>query len=106
MKGIVATIFSWMLLVSGVVGQQTPKGDPKLTEVWSPVPTVVTPGEQGAPPSDAIVLFNGKDLSQWESWDHSPAKWELNNGIMTVVTGTEAIRTKQAFGDCQLHIEW
>jgi len=88
-----------------VQSQQT-QADPKLTEVWEPVPRVVTPGIGTAPPSDAIVLFNGKDLSQWEKTDGSPAKWKVDGGAVTVVKSTGNIRTKRAFGDCQLHIEW
>ena len=79
---------------------------PKLTEVWEPVPPVVTPGENGAPPSDAIVLFDGTDLSQWQHENGSVVKWKLKDGAMTVVKKTGAIYTKKAFGDVQLHIEW
>jgi hypothetical protein len=71
-------------------------------------PPVVTPGAQpGAPPSDAIVLFDGKDLSGWKSLrDGSDAKWEVKDGYMQVVRGTGDIATKQEVGDCQLHVEW
>jgi hypothetical protein len=66
-------------------------------------PMVIDPGP---PPSDAIVLFDGKDLSQWKSdKDGGPAKWEIKNGA-AIVNGTGGISTKQGFGDCQLHIEW
>ncbi|RMG66439.1 MAG: DUF1080 domain-containing protein, partial [Bacteroidetes bacterium] len=58
------------------------------------------------PPSDAIVLFDGKDLTNWESGDGSPAKWTVSDGAMTVAPGTGSIRTKMGFGDMQLHIEW
>lgn len=62
--------------------------------------------EPGPPPSDAIVLFDGKDLSQWKSdKDGGPARWEIKDGAMTV-NGTGGISTKQGFGDCQLHLEW
>jgi hypothetical protein len=86
--------------------QQQPQGDPKLTEVWKPVPPPVTPGLGGAPPSDAIVLFSGKDLSEWQQIDGGSAKWSVADGAFTVVKGTGNIRTKRGFGDCQLHIEW
>src|SRR2546423_142442 len=60
----------------------------------------------GPPLSDAIVLFNGKDLSQWRSEKNSgPAKWEVKGGVATI-NGTGTIETKQSFGDCQLHVEW
>ena len=61
--------------------------------------------DAGPPPSDAIVLFDGKDLSAWEGAKQGPAKWSVADGIATV-NGTGNISTKQAFGDCQLHVEW
>lgn len=71
-------------------------------------PTVITPGAKpGDPPSDAIVLFDGKDLSGWKSLrDGSNAKWLVQDGYMQVQPRTGDIATKQEFGDCQLHIEW
>ncbi len=71
-----------------------------------PQPPVVTPGEAGKPPSDAVVLFDGKDLSQWASMDGSPTRWILGDGYMECVKGSGYIRTLQNFGDCQLHVEW
>jgi hypothetical protein len=74
-----------------------------------PLPPVVDPGPAGAPvpaPSDAVVLFDGKDLSQWEDAKGQPAKWKVENGFMEVVAKTGSIRTKKGFGDCQLHVEW
>jgi hypothetical protein len=68
-------------------------------------PRKVTPGQNGAPPSDAIVLFDGNDLSKWVNDKGGPADWTVNDGIATV-TGTNQVFTKQAFGDCQLHVEW
>ncbi len=65
-------------------------------------PRVINPGP---PPSDAIVLFDGKDLSQWESAKKGPAQWLVKDGIATI-NGTGSISTKQEFGDCQLHVEW
>jgi hypothetical protein len=65
-------------------------------------PKVIDPGP---PPSDAIVLFDGKDLEAWESDKNGPAKWNVKDGVMTV-THTGYIHTKQAFGSCQLHVEW
>jgi hypothetical protein len=86
--------------------QQQPQGDPKLTEVWKPVPPVITPGLGSAPPSDAIVLFGGKELSEWQQEKGGPAKWSVAEDAFTVVKGTGNIQTKRGFGDCQLHIEW
>lgn len=71
-----------------------------------PQPPVVTPGEAGKPPSDATVLFDGKDLSQWASMDGSPTKWIKGDGYMECVKGSGYVRTLQNFGDCQLHVEF
>ena len=81
---------------------------PEETELYEPVPPKVVPGASGAAPSDAIVLFDGKDLNQWESAvDSTEAKWILNaDGSMTVADKTGDIQTKQSFGSVQLHIEW
>lgn len=73
-----------------------------------PNPPVVTPGlsDHGSP-SDAIVLFDGTDLSKWKSdKDGGRAKWKVRDGYMEVVAKTGAIRTRRSFGCCQLHIEW
>jgi hypothetical protein len=80
---------------------------PTLTEVWKPVPKLVTPGstDSGAP-SDAIVLFGGKDASAFIGGDGKAVKWKIADGSITVEKGTGMITTKSAFGDCQLHIEW
>lgn len=82
------------------------QGNPKDTEVWDPEPVVVTPGSQGTPPSDAIALFDGSDLSRWQHEDGSDASWQVEDGVVTVVVGTRNIQTRQSFGDVQLHIEW
>ncbi len=80
---------------------------PEDTEVWTPVPAVVTPGVGTAPPSDAIVLFNGSNLDQWVSdKGDRPAPWTLQDGAMTVAKGKGAIKTKASFEDFQLHIEF
>jgi hypothetical protein len=77
-----------------------------------PQPKVIAPGtastqeEAGEPPSDAIVLFGGDNLSQWESMKGGPAKWKVENGYMEIVKKTGSLRTKRGFGDCQLHVEW
>ena len=88
------------------IAQAPTEIDPTLTEVWKPVPPIVTPGAGTAAPSDAVVLFDGKDLSAWESVAGGPAKWRVESQAFTVVKGTGDIRTKRAFGDSQLHIEW
>ncbi len=65
-------------------------------------PKIINPGP---PPSDAIVLFDGKDLSKWQSAKEGEAKWDIKDGAM-VVNNTGSIQTKEGFGDCQFHIEW
>lgn len=79
-----------------------------------PQPRIVTPGttstqeKPGEPPSDAIILFDGADLSGWVSSIDgvSPARWKIESGYMEVVPGTGDIQTKEHFSNCQLHIEW
>jgi hypothetical protein len=82
--------------------------DPKATEQWQPVPPVITPGSTaGAAPSDAIVLFDGHNLDQWETVkDGSPARWKVHDGVVTVDKSTGNIQTKQHFKNYQLHLEW
>lgn len=65
-------------------------------------PRIINPG---SPPSDAIILFDGKNLSKWKSANGGEAKWVIKDGAMTV-NGTGSIVTKEEFGDCQLHVEW
>ncbi len=96
-------ILSGLLLSAGLFGQEW---SPELTEKWKPIPPVVTPGDGTAPPSDAIVLFDGSNLDQWVDKAGAAPGWKLEEGIMTVVPGTGDIRTKKGFGDVQLHIEW
>ena len=102
---------NWIILLSmcsfaGTLFAQEMNWKPEYTEYWNNQPAVVTPGEGAKPPSDAIVLFDGKDLSAWTSDDGSEAKWKVENGFFTVVRGTGTIQTKRVFGSCQLHIEW
>lgn len=82
-----------------------PARDPTRTEVWTPVPAVVATPAGGAP-SDAIVLFGGKDTSAWESEQGGRVPWTVADGAMTVVPGSKGIRTTQKFCDVQLHVEW
>jgi hypothetical protein len=90
------------------LAQTAPAGDPKATEQWQPVPPIVAPGKvAGAPPSDAIVLFDGKNLDAWVSTkDHSPAHWKVNDGVLVVDKALGNIETKQLFHNYQLHLEW
>jgi hypothetical protein len=81
---------------------------PEMTEIWNPEVSLVTPGKTSADaPSDAIILFDGNDLSQWVSAkDGSAAPWAVIDGRMEVVPKSGDIKTKLKFGDCQLHIEF
>jgi hypothetical protein len=92
-----------------VLSAQQAERDPHAHEVPPPktAPRVVTPGTMpGAPPADAIVLFDGTDLSKWEADRGGAAQWTVADGAMQVKPGTGGIRTKQPFGSVQLHIEW
>ena len=71
-----------------------------------PQPGVVTPGDNGAPPSDATILFDGKDTSGWVGKDGGDIGWTVENGYMQVAPKTGDITTKDTFGDCQLHLEF
>ncbi len=134
MKKIFVFVFS---ICSFLVNGQEQKTQPapaqmthEMTEFYTPKPNVVTPGKIISdnilvqPPSDAIILFDGTDLSQWEkaqdrnaftrgesSEDFSgttqlEAKWLIENGVMTVNKAEGDIQTKKTFGDFQLHVEW
>jgi hypothetical protein len=87
---------------------QPPKAKPEETEVWGPVPAVVTPGPtDSAPPSDATVLFDGKNLNEWVSVkDKAPATWTIADGILTVDKKGGNIETKRSFKNYQIHLEW
>jgi hypothetical protein len=97
-------------VVAPLAAQQAAEPKPEETEVWTPVPKIVTPGATNtAPPSDAIVLFDGKNLDEWVSaQDHTPAQWVVADGVMTVkkAKGVGNIETKRAFKNYQLHVEW
>jgi hypothetical protein len=90
--------------------QKGRRGNPKETEVWEPAPKVVTPGvDSSAPPLDAVVLFDGKNLDEWvQTKDKSPAKWIVRDGVLVVnkARGVGNIETKRSFRNFQLHVEW
>lgn len=83
---------------------------PEMTEIWEPEVTVITPAKRlGDPPSDAIILFDGKNLDQWVSQKDitKPAPWLIvGHEHMEVVPESGGIQTKMTFGDCQLHLEF
>ena len=102
---------TFLVMAAAVMFAQQPgQMKPEDTEVWTPVPPIVTPGvTDSAPPSDAIVLFDGKNEDEWVSaQDHAPARWDVHDGILTVskVSGTGNIETRRRFKNYQLHIEW
>jgi hypothetical protein len=102
-------LFTAMLAGTFLIASAQDKPKHEDTEVYEPVPNVVTPGKTNSDaPSDAIVLFNGKNLDLWTPSDHrgDPAEWVVENGILTVKKGTGNIETKQAFTNYQLHVEW
>jgi hypothetical protein len=84
----------------------------KIHDLNRPLPPVIdpaTPSTQESPgraPSDAVVLFDGKDLSRWVHKDGSAAKWKVENGYAEVVAKAGYIYTRDSFGDCQLHVEF
>lgn len=88
--------------------QVLPVPDPKESEVWAPEPRSVVPGSSTHAPSDAIVLFGGKDLREWVSaaFPDKPADWIVADGAFTVRPGSGNIQTRRLFGDYQLHLEW
>lgn len=102
-----ASVFAQQPNDSGWTQQQR-EAEAAKTEIYQPVPKVVTPGSPDTqPPSDAIVLFGGSSEDAWVSaQDHSPAKWVVANGVLTVSKSAGNIETKQRFRDYQLHLEW
>ncbi len=105
MKALPATFLVVAVLAIAVVAQQTwTIHDPNRA-----LPPLVSPGPAGPPappPSDAVVLFDGRDLSQWTDAKGQPARWKVESGYMEVVLKAGSIRTVKEFGDCQLHVEW
>lgn len=104
-KVILATVVS-IAIAAPAFAQEKMK--PEETEFYSPIPPVVTPGASlGDAPSDAIVLFDGTNLSQWvQSKDLSAVKWTLADNSMTVNKSAGDIQTRASFTDYQLHIEY
>jgi hypothetical protein len=112
MKKIFALTCLSLWASAGAVAQT--QVDPKweIHDRNRPVPAVVDPGTAstqetaGRAPSDAVVLFDGKDLSKWQHKDGSAAKWKVENGYFEVVPKTGQLYTRDSFGDCQLHVEF
>jgi hypothetical protein len=79
---------------------------PEATEWYKPVPARVAPGTGTKPPSDAIILFDGKDLSKWVNNSGETPNIPISNGEVHIGKKSGGMRTKQYFGDCQLHVEF
>lgn len=112
------------VILSGCAAEQTAKktvppqyvktdsGTWLVHDVNRPAPPIITPGtastatETGKAPSDAVVLFDGTDLSQWTDTKGNPSKWIMGDGYMESVKGSGYIQSKQEFGSCQLHVEF
>ena len=101
------------LMISSYMKAQQPNWDSLIkeaakTEIYAPLPRVVTPGNRPQdPPSDAIILFDGKSLDAWHGDDSTKATgWDVKDGTLTVNKKAGDIMTKQKFLDYQLHLEW
>ncbi|MHC4248562.1 MAG: 3-keto-disaccharide hydrolase [Planctomycetota bacterium] len=106
-----AVAIAGTLVGLGAWAEEKPEHQWKVHDMDRPQPEVVDPGtastpdEAGRAPSDAIVLFDGKDLSKWTS-NKGPARWRVQDGYMEVAKKSGGMRTKESFGSCQLHVEW
>jgi hypothetical protein len=103
-------LFISCFIIINIATAQTDADRARPTEVYSPVPKIVTPGKTDAePPSDAIVLFDGKNLDLWRAEGSDTTKaagWKVHDHIMTVEKKAGGILTKQRFSDYQLHVEF
>jgi hypothetical protein len=115
MKKLALCVCGLAVMAAGVTqSNDAPAADapgaakPEDTEQWEPVPLKVSPGAtDGAAPSDAIVLFDGRNLDQWVmTGDRSPARWRVEKGAMVVDKAFGNIETKRLFKNYQLHLEW
>lgn len=112
---IITLAFAGLFIMNcaGHTGWQPPEMDYPIHSQERPQPPVIDPGtastqeQPGQPPSDAVVLFREpEDLENWSSMDGSDAKWVAENGYMEAVKGAGYVKTREGFGDCQLHVEW
>lgn len=115
MKRVILSALAVMLFAGASAQEQKKKEYPKpegmrpgMTEFWTPQPKVVAPGDikTNSAPSDAIVLFDGTNLSAWKSQRGGDADWKVHDGVFTVDKTKGNIETKMHFGSMQLHIEW
>jgi hypothetical protein len=99
--------FALALSTGAVLAVTVPVIPWKTGDRSRPLPAKVTPGAlPGAAPSDAVSLFNGKDLSAWQQSKGDAAKWKVADGYFEVTPNTGDLVTRQAFGDSQIHLEW
>lgn len=106
---LILVLCTFSLAAQQPAPSQGGKPRPQDTEVWEPVPKIVAPGSAlGAPPADAIILFDGRNLDEWVSAnaERSPARWTVADGVMTVDKKTGNIETKRTFTNYQLHLEY
>lgn len=109
---LVSLVFTMFLMVSSRAQSKSNfdslMNESKKTEIWEPIPAIVTPGKTNSnAPSDALILFNGKNTQSFQQMDGSPIGWKIDaQGFLNVVKGSGNIQTKAAFGSCQLHIEF
>ena len=104
-KTTIFKLFIFFLIIPFIIFSQKSKD----TEIWEPIPKEVYSSSDSAPPNDAIILFDGSDLSKWTAkWSNKESGWQINeDGSVTVVLdGSGGIKTKESFGSVQLHIEW
>ncbi len=109
MKKIILSCFCFPFAMVCSAQKMSAVDSAAKTEVYSPVPKVVTPGENfSTPPSDAIVLFDGKNLNEWVLTNdiRKPANWFVADGIVTVNKKSGNIQTKKSFNNYQLHLEY
>jgi len=105
----VLTVSAQQFVIHGTSDDRTAPMQPQMTEYYYPKVPVVTPGDikTNSAPSDAIVLFDGSSLDAWCRAEGGKAGWKVNgDGTMTVDKSTGDIKTKESFGDCQIHLEW
>src|ERR1039457_3919757 len=102
--GVKIMLAASLTLAAGLAAQEKRERPPEKIDEQ---PKVVTPGASpGQPPSDAIVLYNGKDVSSWVYKDGRPAQWPVANGVLMCQSGTGNIYSKQKFGSAQIHVEF
>jgi Domain of Unknown Function (DUF1080) len=101
-------VFAGAALFTVVLPAQSPLSQWPQHSLERPKPVVVSPGASYtvAPPSDAIVLFNGTTLDRWTSDSGGPPKWRVERGAFVAVPGSGTLKTRESFGDVQLHVEW